>query len=54
MPQVGVIMGSALDEPVVQDTIKVLEDMGIDFEARVMSAYRTPERVNEYAQTARD
>ena len=54
MPQVGVIMGSASDEPVLQDTIKVLEDMGIDFEARVMSAYRTPERVNEYAQTARD
>ena len=54
MPLVGVIMGSASDEPVVQDTIKTLEQMGIDYETRVMSAHRTPERVHEYAQTARD
>ena len=42
MPLVGVIMGSASDEPVVKDTIKTLEEMGIDYEARVMSAHRTP------------
>ena len=54
MPLVGVIMGSASYEPVVQDTIKTLEQMGIDYETRVMSAHRTPERVHEYAQTARD
>ena len=54
MPLVGVIMGSASDEPVVQDTIKTLEEMGIDYETRVMSAHRTPERVHEYAQTARE
>ncbi len=54
MPLVGVIMGSASDEPVVQATIETLEQMGIDYEARVMSAHRTPERVHEYAQTARD
>ena len=54
MPLVGVIMGSASDEPVVKDTIKTLEEMGIDYEARVMSAHRTPERVHEYAQTARE
>ncbi len=54
MPLVGVIMGSASDEPVVQDTIKTLEQMGIDYETRVMSAHRTPERVHEYSQTARD
>ena len=54
MPLVGVIMGSASDEPVVQDTIKTLEEMGIDYETRVMSAHRTPERVHEYAKTARD
>jgi len=38
----------------VQDTIKTLEQMGIDYETRVMSAHRTPERVHEYAKTARD
>ncbi|SVD84402.1 uncharacterized protein METZ01_LOCUS437256, partial [marine metagenome] len=36
-------MGSASDEPVVQATIETLEQMGIDYEARVMSAHRTPE-----------
>ena len=54
LPLVGVIMGSASDEPVVQDTITTLEQMGIDFETRVISAHRTPERAHEYAQTARD
>ena len=54
MPLVGVIMGSASDEPVVQDTIAALEQMEIDYEVRVMSAHRTPERVQEYALQARD
>ena len=54
MPLVGVIMGSASDEPVVRDTMKTLEEMGIDYETRVMSAHRTPEKVHEYAKTARD
>ena len=47
-------MESASDNLVVQDTIEVLERMGIDFEARVMSDHHTPERVHEYARTARD
>lgn len=47
-------MGSASDEPVVQDTVKTLEQMGIDYEVRVMSAHRTPEKVKEYAESARD
>ena len=54
MPLVGVIMGSASDEPVVQETVAVLEQMEIDYEVRVMSAHRTPERVREYALQARD
>ncbi len=54
MPLVGVIMGSASDEPVVQETVAVLEQMEIDYEVRVMSAHRTPERVQEYALQARD
>ena len=54
MPLVGVIMGSASDEPVVQGTVDTLEQLGIDYEVRVMSAHRTPERVQEYAQQARE
>ena len=54
MPLVGVIMESASDETDVKTTLDTLEQMGIDYEARVMSAHRTPERVHEYASTARD
>ncbi len=54
MPLVGVVMGSASDEPVVQETVNTLEQLEIDYEVRVMSAHRTPERVQEYATTARD
>ena len=54
MPQVGVIMGSASDEQVVQETVNTLEQMKIDYEVRVLSAHRTPDRVREYAQQARE
>ena len=54
MPLVGVVRRIASDEPVVQETVKVLEQLEIDYEVRVMSAHRTPERVQEYATTARD
>ena len=54
MPLVGVIMGSATDEPVVMETVNTLEQLKIDYEVRVMSAHRTPERVREYAEQARE
>jgi 5-(carboxyamino)imidazole ribonucleotide mutase len=54
LPLVGVVMGSASDESVVQETVNTLEQLGVDYEVRVMSAHRTPERVQEYATTARD
>ena len=54
MPSVGVIMASASAEPAIQDTVKTLEQMKIDYEVRVMSAHRTPERVQEYAKQARE
>ena len=54
MPMVGVVIGSASDEPVVKDTVDTLEQLKIDYEVRVMSAHRTPERVKEYAEQARD
>ena len=47
-------MGSASDEAEVQPTMDTLESLGVDYEVRVMSAHRTPERVHEYATTARE
>ncbi len=54
MPLVGVVMGSASDEPLVQGTVNTLEQMKIDYEVRVLSAHRTPARLREYAEGARD
>ena len=54
MTLVGVVIESASDEALVQGTIEVLEQMKIDYEVRAISAHRTPERVQEYAVTARD
>lgn len=54
MPLVGVVMGSRSDEPLMQETADVLKQMGVDHEVVVMSAHRTPEKVMEYAQSARD
>ena len=54
MPLVGVIMGSSSDEAIVDETVKVLEELGVDYEVRVMSAHRAPDRVREYATTARE
>ncbi len=47
-------MGSASDEPVVQEAVNLLEQLNIDYEVRVMSAHRNPERVREYALAARE
>ncbi len=54
MPLVGVVMGSASDEAVVKEALDTLEMLNVDYEVRVMSAHRTPERVQEYATTARE
>ena len=54
MPLVGVVMGSSSDEPVMQETAHVLTQMRIEHEVVVMSAHRTPEKVKEYAESARE
>ena len=53
MPLVGVVMGSRSDEPLIQETADVLAQLEIEHEVVVMSAHRTPERVREYAGSAR-
>lgn len=52
--KVGVVMGSNSDWPVMQHAVKQLEAFGIEYEARVVSAHRTPELLFEYAATARE
>ena len=52
MPLVGVIVGSRSDEPVIQDTLKVLDELGVSQEFSVISAHRTPEKAREYAKSA--
>ena len=47
-------MGSRSDEPLMKEAGDVLREMGIGHEMAVMSAHRTPERVKEYAERARD
>lgn len=53
LPQVGVIMGSQSDWETMQEACKVLEEFQIPFEAKVVSAHRTPHFMVEYASTAR-
>jgi 5-(carboxyamino)imidazole ribonucleotide mutase len=51
-PRVGVIMGSDSDLPTMQGAIDVLVEFGVAYEARVISAHRTPEAMLEYARSA--
>jgi len=50
--KVAIIMGSKSDWPVMRHAATVLEQFEIPFEAMVVSAHRTPERLYEFAQSA--
>jgi phosphoribosylaminoimidazole carboxylase PurE protein len=52
-PRVGIIMGSKSDMDTMQKAGDVLEDAGVLYEIRVMSAHRDPEMVAEYCKNAR-
>jgi len=52
--KVGVVMGSQSDWPVMEHAVKQLEDFGVDYEAKVVSAHRTPDLLFEYAESARE
>lgn len=51
---VGVIMGSRSDWATMRHATGILEELGVPHEARVVSAHRTPERLYDYARTARE
>ena len=53
-PVIGIVMGSNSDWPTMQAAAKILRDFGVPFEARVVSAHRTPDLMFEYAEQARE
>lgn len=54
MGKVAVIMGSDSDLKVVKKGIDILEEFGVSYEARVISAHRTPRQAEEFARNARE
>ena len=54
MGQVGIVMGSASDLPVVEKAINVLREYGVPFEVRVLSAHRCPNEAREFAASAQE
>ncbi|MGV1017115.1 MAG: 5-(carboxyamino)imidazole ribonucleotide mutase [Fluviibacter phosphoraccumulans] len=53
-PLIGIVMGSDSDWPTMQAAAVMLKEFGVPFEARVVSAHRTPDLLFEYAETAGD
>lgn len=53
-PQVGIIMGSDSDLPVMSEAAKILDELGVSYELTVVSAHRTPDRMVTYAKTAKE
>ena len=52
--KIAIIMGSTSDWPVMEGAAKTLESLGVAYEAKVVSAHRTPDRLVAFAKTARE
>ncbi len=52
--QVGIIMGSQSDWPIMKHAADTLNELGIAFESKIVSAHRTPDRLVDYAKSAKD
>jgi 5-(carboxyamino)imidazole ribonucleotide mutase len=52
--EVGIVVGSKSDLPVMQKCAEILQEMGIESELKVLSAHRTPQLMAEWARGARD
>jgi 5-(carboxyamino)imidazole ribonucleotide mutase len=52
MAEIGIIMGSASDLPIMQQAADILTEFGISYEMNIVSAHRTPELMFDYAKTA--
>lgn len=53
-PLVGIIMGSQSDWPTMKHAADALAELGVPFESKIVSAHRTPDRLYEYAKSAKD
>ena len=53
-PPIAIIMGSTSDWPTMEHASNILEDLNIPYEAKVVSAHRTPERLFEFSKSAAD
>lgn len=51
-PKVAVVMGSRSDLPILNETIKVLEEFGVPCDVRILSAHRTPDEAAAYFRRA--
>jgi len=50
--QIGIIMGSQSDWPTMKEAALILDDLGLPYETRIVSAHRTPDRLWDYGKTA--
>ncbi len=53
-PRVGIIMGSQSDWDTMIEAASILDELGVSYETKIVSAHRTPDRMAEYAKSARD
>jgi len=53
-PRVGIIMGSQSDWPTMKRAAEVLDELGVSHETKIVSAHRTPDRLYDYAKTAKE
>jgi len=53
-PPIAIIMGSQSDWPTMRHAAEMLDNLKLDYEAQIISAHRTPERMYQFAQSARD
>lgn len=54
MARVAIVMGSKSDMPFMEETTRILDELGLDYEVHVMSAHRTPDLVQRFASGARE
>ncbi len=50
--RVGIIMGSQSDWPTMREAAEILDELGVGYEAKIVSAHRTPDRLWDYGKTA--
>jgi len=53
-PLIGILMGSKSDWDTMSNAVETLDALGIPYEAKILSAHRNPDQVNDYAASARD